>query len=369
VNAWLVSTEYAFAFFGIIAILVIAPWVQLQYRRFGGFRGWPAVVSAMMGLYAVALVAFTLFPLPTFTAAFCRRNDAVSHWQWTPFNSLDDVTAYAADHSVVQTLMSDVFLQVFFNVLFFVPLGFFVAYRFRRGLLGAALISLAVSMLIEVTQGTAIWGLAPCAYRLADVDDLLTNTVGGLVGWAVGLLAIRLLPDPLPVRAPDVDVPSRRRRALGVSLDLWTYLLISILLALAWSGVFGTTLTGVDDRRIFNVAVTLVLFVVIPGMRGDRAGPGFASVLLVLVRSSREPGVVPAQWWCLVVRWGVRWMPLAVFGWVAFAFILALDALVSLMRRDRRSLSDLLSATHYVTRDDARARRIDANEVRVGEGR
>lgn len=360
-NAWLSSTQYAFVFFGVIGVVLIAPWVALQYRRFGHFRGWPAVVSASVVLYASSLVAFTLFPLPDFAGDYCARHAQRSHLNLSPLASLDDVTAYAADHTWLQTLTSGVFLQVFFNVLFFVPLGIYVSYRYRRGIGVALLASFGVSLAIETTQGTAVWGLAPCAYRLADVDDLMTNTAGGLLGWLIGLVLVRVLPDARPTRVADVEPPTRRRRALGFVLDLWTYVLLSTLGVLAWAAIGLPQPQTIADRWPVNVAATFALFVVLPLVRRDRSGPGRIAVHLALVRSddtARRAGVV-----ALVVRWVWRWLPYAVVGIVPLIVLLVVDAVVAAVRKDRRSLIDLITRTAYVTRETAdRARRGDQSE-------
>lgn len=350
-NAWLTSTQYAFVFFGVIGVLLVAPWVALQYRRFGHFRGWPALVSASIVLYASSLVAFTLFPLPDFAGDYCAKQAGRSHLNLTPFASLDDVTAYAADHTWLQTLTSGVFLQVFFNVVFFVPLGIYVSYRYRRGIGVAFLASLGVSLAIETTQGTAIWGLAPCAYRLADVDDLMTNTAGGLVGWFIGLALVRVLPDARPTRVDDDDLPTRRRRALGFVLDLWTYVLLSTLGVLTWGAVGLPQPQTIADRWPVNVATTFALFVMLPLLRRDRAGPGRIAVHLALVRSgepSRRAGIL-----ALVVRWAWRWLPYAVLGILPLIVTVLVDAVVAAVRRDRRSLIDLITRTDCITRDSA----------------
>lgn len=70
------------------------------------------------------------------------------------------------------------------------PLGFIVAYLARRGPLLAVLLGLGASVLIEVTQFTALWGRYPCPYRQADLDDLLLNTAGAALGWILGWLAL-----------------------------------------------------------------------------------------------------------------------------------------------------------------------------------
>ncbi len=70
------------------------------------------------------------------------------------------------------------------NVFVFVPLGLLAAaagIRFRALLPGA----LAVTLSIEIAQYVMDAG------RTADVNDLITNTAGACIGWAVAALVLR----------------------------------------------------------------------------------------------------------------------------------------------------------------------------------
>lgn len=43
-----------------------------------------------------------------------------------------------------------------------------------------------LTLLMELTQLTGIWGLYPCAYRQFNVDDLLLNFLGVVLGFLLG---------------------------------------------------------------------------------------------------------------------------------------------------------------------------------------
>jgi glycopeptide antibiotics resistance protein len=301
-----------------------------------------------------SLVAFTLFPLPDFSDEYCASRLPGDYLHTQPLGSLDDVTAFYAEHGLQSTVTSGVFLQVFFNVVFFVPLGIFVAYRYRRGLLVALLVSAGVSLLIEATQGTGVWGLAPCPYRLADVDDLITNTAGGLVGWFIGFGLRYLLPDPRPVREDDLDPPTRRRRALAVTLDVMVFLLPALLAPIVLVRFVETN--GLDASTVTTLissVVSFALFVLIPAVRKDRAGPGGAATRMALSHSGGPQAGRPAARWSLLLRWLVRWVPFAILGLPFLVIALLVETVVSLARGDGRSLSDLLSRTTWITRDES----------------
>ncbi len=45
------------------------------------------------------------------------------------------------------------------------------------------------------------WGIYECAYRLADVDDLITNTLGALIGALIAPLVLWFMPQRRELRA------------------------------------------------------------------------------------------------------------------------------------------------------------------------
>ena len=348
-SVWSIEFAYAVVFFAGLTLFFIAPFISRQFARFGRFAGWPALVSAAVVLYATGLVAFTLFPFPDFADGYCERRADVMHWQLTPFASLNDIAGFAGAHGWAATLTSGVFLQVLMNVVFFLPLGFFLAYRSRKPLLVAALGGLGVSLAIELTQGTGLWGLAPCPYRLADVDDLMTNTAGAVLGWFIGVAVRRWLPDPRPPRQPDPGPPGLVRDGVGVLLGIYTFIFAVVLMTLT------LRLVGVDMTEssvtfgLAGAVISLILFVVVPSFRRDRAGPGVASVHLVLVDARDQTS--PAPRWALVVRWLIRWLPVAFLGLGWLAAIVLIDFLVGGLSPSRRSLSMRLTRTTYATRE------------------
>ncbi len=67
----------------------------------------------------------------------------------------------------------------------FVPLGFLLWRLVPGGAWGALAVAVACSLSIEVTQGTGLWFIYDCAYRVFDVDDVLANTLGAALGLAL----------------------------------------------------------------------------------------------------------------------------------------------------------------------------------------
>lgn len=309
-RTWLVEGATSVLLFVLLVPLAIGPFLALVYRRYRWPAPAPTAAAALSGLYACAVVAFTTFPLPKDPLRACRTGRG-SHWQLTPLASLDDVSgAFRAD-GVVAGLTSGVFLQVVLNVVFFVPLGLVLAYVLRRGLVTAVLAGLGLSLLVELTQGTALWGLYPCPYRLADVDDLLTNTLGAVIGWCLGALLRRALPYRRPPAREDLAPPTMRRRIAAAVIDLTGLLVLSLAIGV---GLALLALGSGRDLGVYDDAFTVAAWalgvgwlLVVPWVRSDRATPGQAVVLLG-VESSRARHPAPRR--AMVVVFLVRWVPL-----------------------------------------------------------
>ncbi|WP_209326298.1 VanZ family protein [Brevibacterium renqingii] len=205
-----------------LAVLAFVPFVAISYRRRGGLTFWHTLVWLAAAVYAMALWTYTLLPMPSAAEVTCA---AV---QLRPFQFVADILSF--DTGSARALMTNpAVLQVVLNVVLFVPLGWFVRQLAGRGIIVATMTGLAASALIEFTQITGIWGLYSCAYRVFDVDDLMMNTFGAILGSLASLLLLRRQKG-----LEETDVPrpiTVMRRLTGILCDL-----------LIW-GLFGWTVS------------------------------------------------------------------------------------------------------------------------------
>lgn len=84
------------------------------------------------------------------------------------------------------------FTNSFLNVVLFVPLGFFlpVFWKHFKPVFRTVLFGFCTSLLIEVLQ--------IFTFRASDVNDLMTNTLGALIGWILARITLRLFPNIAP---------------------------------------------------------------------------------------------------------------------------------------------------------------------------
>jgi len=168
----------------VLAVLLLIPTAAVQYRLDG--RLGPRDLAVLVGaaVYAFAIWTYTLLPLPAEGSYACLGA------QTRLFGTIGEIRVPSGGGPLA-LLRDPAVLQVVLNVLLFVPFGWFVRVVTRRGVVVATVAGAAVSLLVELTQRTGVWGLYDCAYRLFDVDDLLVNTLGATLGSLLSLLVVR----------------------------------------------------------------------------------------------------------------------------------------------------------------------------------
>lgn len=202
----------AILFGGLVGLVLFVPLVAVSYRRRGRLTLGRMAFWAASLVYFMAIWTYTLLPLPASDDYRCVG--AVLSLEPT----VNDVVGAFADGSPFTDIR---LLQVVLNVLLFIPLGVLIRVVGRRGIVVGVLAGFVLSLLIETTQLTGVWGIFPCGYRLFDVGDLLTNTLGALVGSILGVLVPSRLRGV--EKAADAGAPrpiTRGRRLLGAVCDL-----------------------------------------------------------------------------------------------------------------------------------------------------
>lgn len=173
----------------VLAAIVSSIWAAVRGLRGSGWRR--SALEASLILYAGALSAVTLFPV----AIGFGRGDV--SFNLVPMRSLLEVASIGA---------GQISRQILGNVVLFVPLGLLAPAlwpRFRSAR-GVALLGLTASLAIETTQFIqATAGLA--RLRAVDIDDVLLNVVGALIGYGLSIGARALTNKRIEQNAVEVD--------------------------------------------------------------------------------------------------------------------------------------------------------------------
>ena len=117
----------------------------------------------------------------------------------------------------------------------FVPLGMYLRYYFKCSFKKTLLYSFFVSLFFELTQLTGLYFIYPNPYRLCDVDDLIQNTLGGILGFLIMGAIIRFLPTREKIDEEALEMGKKvsgLRRITVFFLDLFLFLILSVFVSI-----------------------------------------------------------------------------------------------------------------------------------------
>lgn len=253
----------------VVGMLLFVPFVALSYRRRGGFGIGRFFVWAAALVYVMAIWTYTLLPLPDPDTIRCAGVNVDP-------TALADQLRGAIARRGRAAVFDPAVRQLLLNVALFVPLGFFLRLLGGRGLVAALVAGFGLSAFVELTQLTGVWGLYPCAYRVFDVDDLLANTIGAVVGSLLALAVPRRLRGS--ARLPDADLPepvTRSRRLLGMVCDAlaaWVLSLSIVVVVQLGLSLLGAQSAVRDVAALVGSAVTIAVWLVVTLATGRTVG-------------------------------------------------------------------------------------------------
>lgn len=189
---------------GVFAV-VLLPAMWLQRRRFGAVRPPRLVAVAAICVYTMTLAGLTI--APAYDVAVTCRSRAGGVARLDPFHTAAELLALQRGGAAWwEVLASFPLAQVAMNMALFLPLGMILRGVFRLDATASVAMAMLLSALIEITQYTGAFGIYPCGVRIADIEDLVANTVGALAGVLCAPLATRL-GVPLFVHERPLDRP------------------------------------------------------------------------------------------------------------------------------------------------------------------
>ncbi len=186
-NIWMESIKNGFdIYLGIAPITVLIAFV-IHIKKTSIDPVCFIGVQCMI-LYAVCLIEVVLFPLPD-EEMIAVMNGYTG--QFIPFKFVSDILNERTVESV---------LQVMLNVIMTIPFGFFLKFFMDMKKSNIIILTFLLSLVIELAQLTGLFFIYSGSYRLFDVDDLMLNTLGGLLGAMLSNGIKNLLPDIMNVK-------------------------------------------------------------------------------------------------------------------------------------------------------------------------
>jgi len=270
-NVYIYPIATAVAIFPLLSAIITLPYVINQYHKYGALLVLRIILVYSFIFYMMTSYFMTILPLPPIDSV----QEGGTHMLLVPFHAFmlwwNDCGFQLNDPSTyLSSFMNYNFFQMAFNVLLLLPFGVYLRYYFERKWYQVLLMSLAYSLFFELTQLSGLYGIYPYPYRWFEVDDLICNTLGGMIGFLITPLCSFFLPSKDRLDEMSYHKGERVsiiRRGLANLID-WS--MICILLFIMKTYFWKTV--PLDDLMSYYKPTTLFIII--------------ASVLLYFVMSS-----------------------------------------------------------------------------------
>ena len=256
-HTYLETIKQAAISFPAIAVIFTIPYLIYNYKKYGSIMSLRLWIIYSFILYMLITYCLIILPLPSAEKAQALRGH---HLQLNPLNFIFDIiknTKIDLNHpkSFLTIFNNWGFLTTIFNIFMTLPFGFYLRYYFQNNLKQVLIKSFLLSLFFELTQLSGLYFIYQGNYRLFDVDDLITNTLGGFLGF---ILAGRLTKF-LPTRA-EIDQKSYDRSQKISLLRRFIAMFFDIAASIIFSFIIGTPLIKFFN---FNNAIPISLFMVV----------------------------------------------------------------------------------------------------------
>lgn len=235
--SYMESITTAFIAFPFIAFLFTIPFILYNYHKYGSIHIFRVFIVYTFILYLINIYFLVILPLPTFEEALQNTGPYINY---IPFSFVKDFIletpfVWNDPSTYLKAILDPSFYVVAFNILMFVPLGMYLRYYFKCSFKKTLLYSFFVSLFFELTQLTGLYFIYPNPYRLCDVDDLIQNTLGGILGFLIMGAIICFLPTREKIDEEALEMGKKvsgLRRITVFFLDLFLFLILSVFVSI-----------------------------------------------------------------------------------------------------------------------------------------
>ncbi|MFJ7951956.1 VanZ family protein [Lysinibacillus sp. NPDC096418] len=281
----------------VLSFVLFVPWLIYTYRKYSFLSLSKTVIMFSFIFYFLAALCLVMLPLPETRDTCSLQSANTIHYNLRPFQFVADIME---DSGIVLTrpttwlyvIKQPAFFQAFFNFLLLMPFGIYLRYFFnkRKYWKRALALSFSLTLFYEVTQVTGIYGIYNCAYRIFDVDDLMLNTTGALLGFFLAPVVWALFPSHAAVEAKAAEMVEKD---IVKPLSTLLALVIDMFIAhILWFIV--SVVTGYTD--ILEFIVKFVLYIILFGIVPSFTQGATLGMKMMGFTMTSEENVVRRSW-------------------------------------------------------------------------
>ena len=235
-SAYKMPITMAIIFFPIIAFFLTLPFLIYQYRKYGSIPFLRSAIFYSFILYLLCAYFLVILPLPAIEEV---KNLTTPTMQLVPFEFITDLLNTSFNWkeltSYINVIQSPVFYIAAFNILLTIPFGIYLRYYFECKWYKAFMYGFLLSLFFELTQLSGLYGIYPRPYRLFDIDDLMLNTLGTMIGFLITPIIAIILPTRKELDEKSFEKGKKvtfLRRALAYCIDLFFFVLVFIMVSI-----------------------------------------------------------------------------------------------------------------------------------------
>lgn len=239
-HSFLEPIKIATIIFPIVAFMITIPILIYQYRKKGYASFYYSFLIFLFIYYLMNAYFLVILPLPPIYEVNTTYTEMM---QLVPFQFILDIARESSlnliqPNTYLKALKEPVFTQVLYNIVMVIPFGIFMRYLFKKDLKQTFFYSLLLSLFFELSQLSGLFFIYSGPYRLFDVDDLILNTFGGILGYAVTPYLTYFIPSIDKVDSKLSDKAKRvslTKRIIYLLIDILIINLITSILSLITS--------------------------------------------------------------------------------------------------------------------------------------
>ena len=244
--------------FPVLAVLFTLPYIIYEYHKYGSILVIRTGVVYTFIFYMLTSYFMTVLPLPPIDSV---TPDSAC-MLLVPFDAVRRVVAtvnitLSNPATYINLFKCGDFWQIAFNILLLVPFGVYLRYYFKRKWWQVLIMSFCYSLFFELTQLSGLYGIYPYPYRFFEVDDLICNTLGGMVGFWVAPAVVFMLPkrDRMDEVAYNRgQIVSEFRRIIAWALDMLVIMApVAVYIVIAFTIVTAVTKGRTIGKALVNI--------------------------------------------------------------------------------------------------------------------
>ena len=253
-HTYLETIKQAAVLFPVIAIVFTIPYLIYNYKKYGSIMSLRLWIIYSFVLYLLITYCLVILPLPSTEKA---RTLTGHHLQLNPFGFVFDI--------IKNTKIDPS------NIFMTLPFGFYLRYYFQNSLRQVLVKTFLLSLFFELTQLSGLYFIYAGNYRLFDVDDLITNTLGGFFGYLLANLLANFLPTRTDIDQKSFDRSKKislLRRIVAMAFDIIASIIFMLFIGTPFMRILG--FDNIIPISLFTII--LLLTVVSPITKGRTLG-------------------------------------------------------------------------------------------------